>query len=237
MNPKANKNWQAKNDHHRPSISFWCFCRLPNEPSPANPLRPCAAPQELTGQVLPCARACFGPEAARDGQLRGVASEMALDEIWCKFINHPYIISNYIKFISYISKSYVLEGWQIWQCLIHPHFFEDALTCSSQHWSPTSKSLAYPTRFWLSHNKVNLSLDVISTYASSPYSSNSQGYWGFLKWGYPQIMHILAGFSLVNHPFWYPHDYGNPHIEGTKNWKNSLQSQPWHAVHRPMPTR
>ena len=33
----------------------------------------------------------------------------------------------------------------------------------------------------------------------------------FLKWGYPQIIHLI-GFSLISQIFWVPPIYGNPHI-------------------------
>ena len=34
----------------------------------------------------------------------------------------------------------------------------------------------------------------------------------FHKWGYPQIIHISMGFSLINHPFGGTPIYGNPHL-------------------------
>ena len=37
-------------------------------------------------------------------------------------------------------------------------------------------------------------------------------YGSFLKKGYPQIILILVGFSILNHLFWVSPIYGNPHI-------------------------
>ena len=35
----------------------------------------------------------------------------------------------------------------------------------------------------------------------------------FLKWWYPQTIHGLIGFSIINHPFWGTHVFGNTHID------------------------
>ena len=35
-----------------------------------------------------------------------------------------------------------------------------------------------------------------------PLEAGSFRYGGFLKWGYPQIIHFRLGFSLINHAFW-----------------------------------
>ena len=41
-------------------------------------------------------------------------------------------------------------------------------------------------------------------------STHNEVYGCFLKWRYPQIIH-LTGFSSINHPFWVP-PMRNPHI-------------------------
>ena len=50
-----------------------------------------------------------------------------------------------------------------------------------------------------------------------PISGQTESYGGFLKWRYPQIIH-LKGFSLINHPFWGNPIYGNPHIVSPFLW-------------------
>ena len=41
----------------------------------------------------------------------------------------------------------------------------------------------------------------------------AQVYGGFLKWGYPQIVNFLLGFSTINHPFWVP-----TFLDGLRPW-------------------
>ena len=45
-----------------------------------------------------------------------------------------------------------------------------------------------------------------------PENLHQKSYGGFLKQGYPQIIHFQMVFSLINHPFWGAPISGNPHI-------------------------
>jgi hypothetical protein len=50
---------------------------------------------------------------------------------------------------------------------------------------------------------------------------------GFLKWGYPQIIHF--NISIINHPFWDTPISGNPYLYGVYNlqigtWPNGTST-------------
>ena len=49
----------------------------------------------------------------------------------------------------------------------------------------------------------------------------------FQKYGYPQIIPILIGFSIINHPFWDTPIFGNIHISFFTNFQRSLHRGLW----------
>ena len=65
---------------------------------------------------------------------------------------------------------------------------------------------------WPSKLQANLPTPWFASALWINMNQNISKYEGVQKWGYPQIIPILVGFSLINPPFWEIPISGNTHM-------------------------
>ena len=88
--------------------------------------------------------------------------------------------------------------------------------------SVSCKTCIYSTAWWLSHPEKTCSsshtANVSAGFNTWTNKSRSARNGGFLKQGYPQIIHCRVGLSLINHPF-----LGTPMTMETSKWLRAGQ--------------